>query len=76
MRDDIRKPRNAALRVDFPALSGRQKGLMMRRYRRRLSSYRENRKDDHKGCLLVQVGIDQQFPLLRALILLGRQITP
>ncbi len=30
-RDDVRKPRNAALRVACPVLSGRRKGLTMRR---------------------------------------------
>ncbi len=33
----------------------------MQQHRRRLPSYRENRKVDHNGCLFVQVGISQVF---------------
>ncbi len=50
-RDDVRKPRNAALRVAFPVPSGRREGFPMAPHRLRLPSYRGNGKSDRMGAL-------------------------
>ena len=49
-RDDVRKPLGTALRVAFPAPSGRREGLTMGRHRQRLPSYRGNGKEDYNEC--------------------------